>query len=189
MNRAILLDRDGTMIKDKNYLDTPEGVEWYEGVFQALKTLEEEGFRLVMITNQSGVARGYMTEDDVEAIHSRIEEDLEEHGITLDGVYYCPYLEGAKIDAYDRDSDLRKPSPGMILQAADDLDLDLESSFVIGDKLSDVEAGERAGCTSVLVRTGKENDSESINEGEGVTPDMTVDTVAEAVERIVKREH
>lgn len=187
MTRAVFLDRDGTLIEDKNYLDTPEGVEWFDGAFEALGMLSEAGYRLVMITNQSGVARGYMTEGDVRAIHDRIESDLAERGLAFDGIYYCPYLEDGDVDEYARDSRLRKPSPGMLHDARDELNLTLENSWIVGDKLSDVETGVRAGCSTVLVRTGKGNSAEQDVPERDFTPDAVVDGIRDAAEAILER--
>lgn len=187
MTKAVFLDRDGTLIKDKNYLDTPDGVEWFDGAFEALERLSESGFKLVVITNQSGVARGYMTEEDVDAIHDRIRKDLEAHGLHLEGVYYCPFLEDGDVEEYAKDSPLRKPSPGMLHQAREDLGISLEESWVVGDKVSDVKAGRRGGCYTVLVRTGKGSDAEAEFEGRNEKPDAIVDDIGGAADWIVKR--
>lgn len=185
MKKAVFLDRDGTLIYDKHYLDTPEGVEWYEGAFDALKTLRDAGFVLIIITNQSGVARGKMNEEDVRAIHDRIREDLEQNGIEVEDFYYCPYLEDAKVKEYRRDSRLRKPSPGMILDAADEHDLDLSRSYMIGDKPSDVEAGSRAGTRTVLVGTGKDVTPQEFP-ADHSDPDYFVDSIVEAARTIAE---
>lgn len=186
MDPAVFLDRDGTLIKDKNYLDTPDGVEWFDGAFETLRALRDAGYRLVMITNQSGVARGYFTEEDVRAIHERIESDLAERNLEFDGIYYCPYLEEGSVEEYSRESRLRKPSPGMILDAEKDLGIDLEGSWVVGDKLSDVKTGFRAGCSTVLVRTGKGTEAESSLEGADVTPDVIVDDISDVADGIIR---
>lgn len=159
MQSAGFFDRDGTLIKDKNYLDTPEGIEWYPGAFETLNKLNEE-YQLVVVTNQSGVARGMMTEDDVQAIHTRMIEQLEDRGISPVYFYYCPFLEDGKIDKYQKNSELRKPGPGMLEEASREHNLELSKSFMVGDKLSDLEAGRNAGCETILVRTGNGRETE-----------------------------
>lgn len=186
VKKAVFLDRDGTLIHDKHYLDTPEGVEWYDGAFEALRSLEDAGYHLVIVTNQSGVARGKMTEQDVHAIHERMRKDLEGEGIEVKDFYYCPYLKDAKVEEYRRDSDLRKPSPGMLLKAAEEHDLDLASSYMIGDKPSDVEAGARAGTRTILVQTGKTVDLKDLPEDHR-EPDHVSESILEAARLILRK--
>jgi D-glycero-D-manno-heptose 1,7-bisphosphate phosphatase len=179
LSQAVLLDRDGTLIHDKHYLDTPEGVEWHDGAFEALRRLEEAGYRLFVVTNQSGVARGKMTEEDVQSIHERMRENLQKNDIVVEDFYYCPYLEDAKDPEYRRESNLRKPSPGMLLEAKEDYDLDLTNSYMIGDKPSDVEAGARAGTSTILVNTGKDVRPDEFP-ADYDSPDHRVDSLPEA---------
>lgn len=150
---AIFLDRDGTIIEDRNYLSDPADVVLLPGADEALRSLVEAGFVLVLVSNQSGIARGLFDEDDLRDVHARLEELLEEQGVELEGAYYCPFLDGpeAKVPAYRKDSELRKPKPGMILQAAEELDIELSESWMIGDKLSDAQAGAAAGCWTILL--------------------------------------
>lgn len=182
MNQAVFFDRDGTLIKDKHYLDNPDEVEWYEGTFGTLRALRDAGYKIVVVTNQSGVARGKFGEETVQAIHERMERDLADEGIEVEGFYYCPYLEEADVERYRRDSDLRKPSPGMLLEAAEDHDLDLGASVMVGDKPSDVEAGNRVGCRTILVETGKSVDDEAFT-GKA-EPDVVLPSIADVAENV-----
>jgi D-glycero-D-manno-heptose 1,7-bisphosphate phosphatase len=141
--RAVFLDRDGTIIHDRAYPRDPALVELLPGAANGLTILRERGLLLVVVSNQSGLARGLVTPAEAEAVHRRFLECLAESGITLDGVYYCPHGPGEGCPC-------RKPTPGLLLQAAEELKIDLKRSFMTGDKRSDVEAGIRAGCTSIL---------------------------------------
>lgn len=150
MNKAVFLDRDGTLNVDKGYLYRIVDFQWMPGAKQALRRLHEQGYMLIVVTNQSGVARGYYTEEDVKKLHEWMCADAEAAGAPITACYYCPYLPGAAVAQYDADHDWRKPAPGMILSAAQDYHIDLERSFVIGDKPRDVECGLRAGTAGYL---------------------------------------
>lgn len=139
MNRAVFLDRDGTLIVDRGYLKDPGEVALLPGVPEALRKLKAAGCLLVVVTNQSGIGRGYFTHDDVLRAQARLEALLAEEGVILDGHYYCPH-------GPDEHCPCRKPAPGMLQQAARDLTIDLAASAMIGDKASDAEAGMAAGC-------------------------------------------
>ena len=140
---AIFLDRDGTLMVDTGYPRHPDEVRILPGVCEALRQFQALGYALVIISNQAGVPRGIMTRDDVAAVHARLEEYLAEGGVRLDAAYYC-------YDPPDSGSLFRKPASGMLLQARDDLDLQLDGSFMIGDKALDMEAGRNAGCRTIL---------------------------------------
>ena len=150
---AIFLDRDGTLIADVGYVRHPDDVRLLPGAADALKRFRDLGFRLVVVSNQSGVARGLFTDHQLQEIHQRLEQVLASDGVRLDAAYYCPYLPGpeAVVEMYRRDSELRKPRPGMLLKAAQEHDLDLAGSWMIGDSPRDVEAGRRAGCRTILL--------------------------------------
>src|SRR5581483_7237156 len=145
MNRAVFLDRDGVVIEDPGYLTDPEGVVLLPGVLEALARLRADGWRLVVVSNQSGIARGMLTEERLAEIQARLAELLAAGGVTLDGIYYCPHHPQGNVAAYRRECDCRKPAPGMLLQASRDLDLDITSSWMVGDKYSDAAAGRAAG--------------------------------------------
>lgn len=150
--RAVFLDRDGTIIEDTGFVDDPAKVRLSPGAAEALARLRRAGFMLVVASNQSGVARGLMTEETVHAVNARIAELLGDKA-GLDAFYYCPFLDGdgAVVDEYRKDSDWRKPRPGMLRAAARDHGIDLRQSWMIGDAPRDVEAGKAAGCRTVLL--------------------------------------
>ncbi len=153
--KACFLDRDGCLIEEENYLSDPDKVRLCPGVPEALKLLRNAGYLLIVVSNQSGIARGYFTEQDLRAVEQRIDVLLAEHGISLDRSYYCYHHRKGAVAEYAKDCTCRKPEPGMLLQAAKDFSLDLTQCLMIGDKTSDVEAGVRAGCKAqALVRTG-----------------------------------
>lgn len=152
--RAVFLDRDGTVNVEKEYLHRPEEFEFVSGTAEAIGILKGAGYLVVVVTNQSGVARGFYGEEDVELLHRHMDELLAVCGTSVDGYYYCPHHPEKGVGRYRIDCDCRKPLPGMLLQAAADLGIDLADSWMIGDKLADVEAGIAAGCRPVMVKTG-----------------------------------
>jgi len=145
--RFIVLDRDGTIIEECEYLSEPEQIALLPGVGAALRELREMGFGLVVITNQSSVGRGFFDQVQLEGIHKHLRELLEKEGVHLDGLYVCPHKP-------DDDCACRKPKLGLLQKAAEDLGFSLESSIIIGDKASDIEMGRTAGALTFLVRTG-----------------------------------
>ena len=148
MNRAVFLDRDGTLIEEREYLHRPEEVAILPGVPAALKRLQDAGFRLILVTNQSGVGRGYFPLSDVEAVNAHLLREFARDGVRIDRIYIAP-------EAPDQPSRGRKPSPQFLFDARDEFGLDLAHSFMIGDKLIDLECGWNAGVKkSLLVRTG-----------------------------------
>lgn len=136
-NKALFLDRDGVINEDCEYPYKPEQIRFLDGIFLLCQRAVEKGYLLIVVTNQAGVAKGYFTEDDVKFIHNWISDQFLLHGIKITAFYYCPFHPNAKIPEYRKSSDLRKPSPGMILLAASEYDIDLASSFMLGDKPSD----------------------------------------------------
>lgn len=143
---AVFLDRDGTLIHDRHYLRDPAGVELLPGVAEAVRRLRDAGFAVVMVTNQSGIARGLLTWEDFQATQARLDELLAAHGTRLDGVYVCPHHPGVTGTC-----NCRKPAPGLFRRAAAELGLDLARSFFVGDRWRDVEAAEVLGGTPVLL--------------------------------------
>lgn len=152
--RGIFLDRDGTINEEVEYLNNVDQLKLIDGATGAIRLLNNAGYKVVVITNQSGIAKGYLTEDQLAIIHAEFKKMLEKENAYIDAIYYCPHHPEAEVDAYRMDCDCRKPKPGMLTQAAKDLDLDLKSSFIVGDKISDLGAGDAAGCRKILVRTG-----------------------------------
>lgn len=147
-SRAVFIDRDGVLIRDADYLDSVADLDVYRSTPKALALLREAGFKIVIVTNQSGVARGYFTEKTVRAMHAELKRRLAKAGARWDAIYYSPH-------GPDSRHPWRKPGTGMLLAARRKFGLDLKRSYMIGDKTSDIECARRAGCASVLVRTGK----------------------------------
>lgn len=148
MTRAVFLDRDGTLNVDRNYLSDPEQLELLPGVPEALRRLQDAGFLLFIVTNQSGIGRGYYTEADLHRVHARLREQLAPHGVQFARIYYAP-------EAPDQPSRGRKPSPQFLWDAREEFDVDLGRSYLVGDKRLDLECGWNAGVRcSLLVRTG-----------------------------------
>lgn len=145
LRRAALLDRDGVLNVDHGYVGRIADFEWLPGVPAALAQLQQAGYALVVITNQSGIARGYYSEADFAALTAHMRAELAAQGVTLDAVYHCPHLPQAELAAYRQDCDCRKPRPGMITRAAAELGLDLAASCLFGDKPGDIQAGRAAG--------------------------------------------
>jgi len=150
-NRAVFLDRDGTMAKDVSYCSCPEDFEIFPNTAKAIKLLNERGFKVIVITNQSGIARGYFAEETLKQIHEKMKSELAEKGAFVDAIYYCPHHP-------DDNCDCRKPKPKLVLQAKKDFDIDLERSFVVGDLDLDIELGRAVGCSTILISQNPEDD-------------------------------
>jgi mannose-1-phosphate guanylyltransferase len=151
---AVFLDRDGTLIEHVPYLSDPALVRLLPGAAEALKKLRRAGFAVVLVTNQSAIDRGMLTEDRLNQIHTEMRRQLAACGATIDGIYYCPVAPGSDDRGLVEHPD-RKPGPGMLLRASTDLKLDLAASWMVGDLISDVFAGLNAGCRSILVESGQ----------------------------------
>jgi D-glycero-D-manno-heptose 1,7-bisphosphate phosphatase len=157
---AVFLDRDGTLLEEGGYVDRLERLVFLPFSIDAVRLLNRARFRVVIVTNQSGVARGLYTEAFVHQAHDLISRRVADGGARIDGYYFCPHHPSAEIAEYRRDCDCRKPAPGLFRRAAADLGIDLARSFVVGDKGTDIQAGVAAGCTPLLVRTGYGRDTE-----------------------------
>jgi D-glycero-D-manno-heptose 1,7-bisphosphate phosphatase len=181
-NKAIFIDKDGTLIPDIPYNITPHLITLKPEAVTGLQALKKQGYLLIVISNQSGVARGYFKEEDLKGVQQKIVVLLNEHHIVLDGFYYCPHYPNAAIEKYAVACDCRKPQPGMLLKAAADFNIDLTQSWMIGDILNDIEAGNKAGCHTVLVDNGGETEW-IINESR--TPTYIVNTINDAAEKIL----
>lgn len=153
-NRAVFLDRDGTINVERQFLHRPEEFHFIPGAAQAIRLLNDAGYRVIVVTNQSGIARGYFDEAAVNRLHRYIDGELTRFGASIDAYYFCPHHPEYSIDDNGKTCGCRKPLAGMLFKAAADFSLDLSASFIIGDKLADVQAGINAGCRPFLVRTG-----------------------------------
>lgn len=182
---AVFFDRDDTLIQDPGYVSLPDQVRLFEDAPEAIARLARAGYRVVVVSNQSGVARGLLSEDDLDAVHRRLQELLNERGASLDAIYSCPYLDGpeATVAAYRRSSDLRKPAPGMLIEAAADLQLDLDRSWMIGNSARDIEAGRRAGCHTVLLERNGPNDA-----GRQANPTRVAGSLQEAADIVLDQD-
>lgn len=165
MKRFVLIDRDGTINVEKHYLSDPDQLELIPGVADGLRLLRDLGLGIAIITNQSGIARGYFDHGTLDRIHDRLREILAAEGILLDGIYVCPH-------GPDDDCTCRKPLPGMIEQAVVEHDFDPAMAFVIGDKNADVDLGRGVGATTFLVRTGHGPKSEPTTKADYVVDDL-----------------
>jgi D,D-heptose 1,7-bisphosphate phosphatase len=186
-NKAIFLDRDGTLIEDPGYINHPDQVKLLDGVAEALIELRAMGYLLIVVTNQSVVARGIVSEKVLGEIHNRLRQLLTEKGAYLDQIYYCPYHPDGVIPKYRKESEWRKPNPGMLLAAADEMDIDLSQSWNIGDGSRDIEAGLRAGCKTILI-TRLSRYEAIYNKPAEAKPDYKSVNMKEAV-NIIKQYH
>lgn len=170
---AVFLDRDGTIARDVPYCPGPEQFELLPGVVRAIRILNQRGITAVVITNQSGIARGYFTPDDLARIHHKLHLELAQGNAHLDGIYYCPHHP-------DDGCLCRKPKPGLFMQAAHELSIDLSRSFMIGDQPKDIEAGKNAGCRTVLISTARPQENDMV-------PDYTAFDILDAVNWVVSQ--
>lgn len=183
MNRAIFLDKDGTLIPDIPYNVDVARITLSNNAVEGLTKLQNDGYKLIIISNQSGVARGYFAEHKLFGVIDKMVELFTQHGLTLDGFYYCPHHPEGRLPGYNMNCNCRKPLPGMLLRAAADHNIDLENSWMVGDILNDVEAGKLAGCKTVLIDNG--NETEWI-QGPYRKPDVTCKTINQAAERLLE---
>jgi D-glycero-D-manno-heptose 1,7-bisphosphate phosphatase len=171
--RYILLDRDGTIVVEKNYLSTVDGIELLPGAVDGLRKLQDAGFGLIVVTNQSGIARGLLTLGTLAEIHAELQRQLAAGGVRIDAFYSCPHVP-------EDDCDCRKPKPLLALRAASDFGFDLRRAFVIGDKPADIDLGRNCGAHTILMRTGYGREFEAA----GLTADYTADDLVEAARYI-----
>jgi D-glycero-D-manno-heptose 1,7-bisphosphate phosphatase len=180
MSRAVFLDRDGVLIEEREYLHRVEEVVFTAGTFAGLKRLGDAGFQLLIVTNQSGVGRGYYTMADVEKVHALILSEFQRHGVSVRKIYVAP-------EAPDQPSRVRKPSPQFLFDARDEFGIDLANSFIVGDKLIDLECGWNAGLRkSILVRTGYGRKTEQRNAAE-MNRAIVVDDLSAAASWILEQ--
>lgn len=179
IKNAIFLDRDGVLVEDTGYINSPDGLHFLPRAIDGLRALQDR-FRLVIITNQSGVARGYFSEEDLAEIHDRLIANLSDHGAFLDGIYYCPHHPEGVLDEYRIECDCRKPDAGLIRQASSDLGIDLNGSYMVGDSERDMVAGKSVGLKTIQVCTNVAQSAPCKD------ADRKVATLAEAAEVVLK---
>ena len=188
MNRGVFLDRDGVLVADNHLLTKIEDIHVFEGVPAALALLKEFGFYLIEISNQTVISRGLLTEKEMLSLNDQIDNAiLNGNGPQLDAFYYCPHHPNATLETYRQDCDCRKPKPGLIIQAAEAYSIDLSQSFMIGDRITDIIAGQRAGCRTILLETGmhKAVPIQTVEPLDvSVTPNYTCSTLLQAAEWI-----
>ena len=152
--RAVFMDRDGTINEEVGYLSRMDQLKIYPHAAEAIRLINASDMKAVVTSNQSGIARGYFTEEFVRSVHDRINELLQAEGARVDGFYFCPHHPVYGIGIYKQDCECRKPKPGLLLRAAAEMNIDLMNSYMIGDMLKDIEAGKKAGARGILVKTG-----------------------------------
>lgn len=188
--RAVFLDRDGVILEDRGLLVDAGDIRIYEGVPDALAHLHHAGFALVVVSNQAVVARGLLSETAMLDLQAELEARLRARGApAFDGFYYCPHHPSATLLEYRTDCACRKPRPGLLLKAAEDLDLDLEASYMVGDRPTDLQAGHRAGCRGIWVQSGRHADgpietAEALDPG--IVPACVCTSLAEAAAWILE---
>ena len=176
-NRAVFLDRDGTIAEDVHYCKRIEDFRIFPGVPEAIRLLNENGFKVIVVTNQSGITRGYFTTETLVQIHQRMTQELSRHGAYLDAIYYCPHHP-------DENCECRKPKPKLIIDAAKEFGINLKRSYMVGDMTIDVKAGKLVGCKTVLLNS----DSNLIKtDTEEESPDHTASNLLGAVKWIVNQ--
>ena len=154
MNKGIFLDRDGTINIEKDYLHRIEDFEFEDGALEALKIFQDLGYKIIVVTNQSGIARGYYSEEDLSLLNDYMIKEAKKEGIEISAVYYCPHHEEKGVGQYKIKCECRKPNPGMLLKGIEEFKIDPSQSYMVGDRKSDLEAGDRSGIKSILVKTG-----------------------------------
>jgi D,D-heptose 1,7-bisphosphate phosphatase len=184
-HKAIFLDKDGTLIENVPYNVDPEQIRLTEGASEGLRMLQDFGFRLIVVTNQAGVAYGKYKEDALLPVRQKIQQLLESSGVTLDDFYYCPHHPDGKVEEYAIHCFCRKPNAGLLFKAAREHDINLAASWVIGDILNDMEAGRRVDSRTILLDNGNETEWKLTSQRR---PHFTVKTLKEAAEVIIREE-
>jgi D-glycero-D-manno-heptose 1,7-bisphosphate phosphatase len=187
MQKAVFMDRDGTLSEEVGYINHPSRFQLFPYAAEAVRRLKENNWLAIVVTNQAGVARGYFSENLITRVHEKMREDLEKENARLDAIYYCAHHPTAGEPPYRADCDCRKPRPGLILRAATELDVDLEQSWMIGDRYSDIELARNAGIRSAFVLSGYgRGEWEHQRDFWQYQPDLVSENLLEAVDAIVR---
>jgi D-glycero-D-manno-heptose 1,7-bisphosphate phosphatase len=187
--RAVFLDRDGTINKDVGYPNSYDMIDIFPYSFEAVKKINQAGFLAVIVTNQSGIGRGYIEEKNLHDLHRKMGGIFGQHGAHFDGIYHCPHYKDAENPEYRGECSCRKPKPGMALQAAQDLEIDLTQSYMIGDKEEDILFGNNCQASSILVLTGFGTKTLPKLQEKGIEPAYVANTLDDAIEWILKKEN
>lgn len=186
---AVFIDRDGTISEEVGYVNHPSRYRVFPYAPRAVKLLNEAGWLAVLVTNQAGVARGYFVEDLISEVHAALAQELERGGARLDAVYYCPHHPSVGEPPYKLDCDCRKPRPGLVRRAAEELNIDLPASWMVGDRYGDVELARNAGLRSAFVLSGYGRGEWEYQRGRWPhQPDLVAEDLLEAVREILKQE-
>jgi D-glycero-D-manno-heptose 1,7-bisphosphate phosphatase len=186
MRRAVFIDRDGTISEEVGYLNHPSRFRLFPYSADAVRSLNERGWLAIVVTNQAGVARGYFSEEMIHAVHEQLERELENEGARLDAIYYCAHHPTVGEPPYRLHCDCRKPKPGLILRAAEKFDIDLASSWMVGDRYSDIELARNAGVNSAFVLSGYgQGEWEHQRATWQHEPDLVSENLLEAVRAII----
>jgi len=186
--KAVFIDRDGTINRDVGYPSSYSVIDIYPFSFKAVKKIKQAGLLAVIITNQSGIGRGLIEEENLHDIHNKLNDDFKRHGVSFDGIYYCPHYVFSKTAKYRKECSCRKPNPGMGRLAAKDLQIDTSLSYMIGDKVEDILFGININASVILVLTGYGQESRKKLEDKGIQPAYVAKNLLDAAEWIVDQE-
>jgi len=187
MQRAVFIDRDGTISEEVGYINHPSRFRVFPYSAAAIKLLNDSGWLAIVVTNQAGVARGYFAEDMIQTIHETLKQEMTATDARIDAIYYCAHHPSVGEPPYRLDCDCRKPKPGLIRRAADEFDIDLAVSWMVGDRYSDVELARNAGVNSAFVMSGYgRGEWEHQRQNWNYQPDLTANHLLEAVKRIIE---
>jgi D-glycero-D-manno-heptose 1,7-bisphosphate phosphatase len=190
MNRAVFIDRDGTISEEVGYINHPSRFRIFPYAAEAIKRLHENGWLAILVTNQAGVARGYFSEEMIHSVHAVLTGELANGGAKLDAIYYCAHHPSVGEPPYRSDCDCRKPKPGLITRATQELDIDVNQSWMVGDRYSDIELARNAGLKSAFVLSGYGlGEWEHQRNNWAANPDLVSKHLLEAVELIVSKDH
>ncbi len=186
MKGAVFVDRDGTISEEVGYIRNIDQFRLMPKSAEAIKLINKSGLKAIVVTNQAGVAKGYFPEEMVSRVHRKMEKTLSEQGAFLNGIYYCPHHPGGVVESYRKTCDCRKPASGLLKQASKDHSIDLSSSYMVGDKVTDIECAHRAGVKGILVLTGYgEDELKKIEGTKAREPEYVADDLFDAVKWIM----